>query len=261
MNVPTIGANFDITGYTTVKCTGDPQKDAKNFANANNISVEEAKKILSGQFGAPKKQSTDAVKTATNTVDDDAELDEDADLDLEEVDAEKDIDDVDDTDDVENEEDNDEIDDTVIDELDSYVSDINDQIQETKNAYNIWQKWGGGWQNNGTPLWKFHGAAKELQTSIESFLDYVDTIDMSSLDYDTRKAIDDAKDDARKWSDKFAKATKTEWYSNATLWQMAGSARKKAVNFTETLVAQLQSAGLTTTEVNKNPGKPADDDD
>ena len=56
MNVPTIGANFEISGYETVQCTGDPMKDAKNFADANGISVEEAKKVLSGQFGDPKVQ-------------------------------------------------------------------------------------------------------------------------------------------------------------------------------------------------------------
>ena len=266
MNVPTIGANFDIAGYNTVKCTGDPQKDAKNFADANNITVDEAKKILSGQFGDPAKKadSTDANKAAatTTTVDDDAELDDDADIEVE-VEEIEDVEEVDELDELEEDDEVDDGDDVtdaltnamIAEEVDDYVDDINDKAQEVSNTYNQWQKWGGGWENNGAPLWKFHAAAKNLQASIEDFLDYVDTIDMSTLDASTKSAIESAKDDARKWSDKYAKAVKTEWWSNSQLWSMAGTARKKAVSFTETLISNLKSAGLATTSYTK-PSKP-----
>ena len=57
MNVPAIGSNFEISGYKSVKCTGNPEQDAQNFATANGISVDKAKQILSGQFGAPTVQN------------------------------------------------------------------------------------------------------------------------------------------------------------------------------------------------------------
>lgn len=79
MNVPSIGASFDITGYNSVKCTGDPATDAKNFADANGISVDEAKNILAANFGAPAQKASSVTTTST---DEDAELDTDATLDL-----------------------------------------------------------------------------------------------------------------------------------------------------------------------------------
>ena len=254
MNVPTIGANFDISGYNTVKCTGDPNKDAKNFADANNITVAEAKKILSGQFGDPVKRTestTDATKAgATNDVDDDVELEDDADID--------DIDDIDETDDVEEDDEVEDDDDTtnnladtvISDEVDTYIDDITEKYQEAANRYHAWAK--SGYQYGGS---KYSTALKDFQSSIADFLDYVDSIDMSSLDYSTRRAIDDAKDDARSWSDKFEKATKTAWYSDATLNSKLSSANKKTRNLTSDLITLLQNAGLATKSVTK-PSKP-----
>ncbi len=89
MNVPTIGQNFDITGYNTVKCSGNPEADAQNFATANGISVEQAKAILQGQFGAPgaaPAQNNTATAGVTNvTADPEPELAENATLDLEDT--------------------------------------------------------------------------------------------------------------------------------------------------------------------------------
>ncbi len=47
-----IGEEYQIS-YKSVKCTGNPDVDAKNFAEANNITIDEAKRILSSKFGAP----------------------------------------------------------------------------------------------------------------------------------------------------------------------------------------------------------------
>lgn len=55
-NAPKIGEEFKIS-YKSVKCTGNPDTDAKNFAEANNITVDEAKRILSSKFGAPGSNS------------------------------------------------------------------------------------------------------------------------------------------------------------------------------------------------------------
>lgn len=62
MSVPSIGSNLSISGYTAVQCTGNPEQDAKSFADANGISVEEAKSILQSTFGAPG-----AAPSATNS--------------------------------------------------------------------------------------------------------------------------------------------------------------------------------------------------
>ena len=75
MNVPNIGANFEISGYSSVKCTGNPETDAQNFADANGISLEEAKSILSSNFGSPVLQEAQNVADmVANSVDEDAEL-------------------------------------------------------------------------------------------------------------------------------------------------------------------------------------------
>ena len=76
MNIPIVGQNFSISGYTTVKCTGNPEQDAKNFAEANGITVEQAKNILQGQFGAPQQvQNTTSNDVVTAIMQPDKEED------------------------------------------------------------------------------------------------------------------------------------------------------------------------------------------
>ena len=63
---PEIGGYFEISGYQSTKCTGNPNQDAQNFADANNLSLDEAKKILSGEYGAPQApKAASAVKTSS----------------------------------------------------------------------------------------------------------------------------------------------------------------------------------------------------
>ena len=85
MNVPQIGSNFEISGYKSVQCSGNPDQDAQNFATANGISLSEAKKILSGQFGNPVKNSnnqntSEKTKITVDSTDADAELADDVDF-------------------------------------------------------------------------------------------------------------------------------------------------------------------------------------
>ena len=251
MNVPTIGANFDISGYNTVKCTGDPQKDAKNFADANNITIDEAKKILSGKFGDPVKKadSTDTSKAGATMVDDDAELDDDADLDVETTEEDDEVDDDGELEELEDEEEDDADDDddtttaifsqSVIDTVEDKISEIEDDRTEIKNTYNKWAK--SSYQYGGS---KYNTAVKDYQADVDSLIDYIGSLDLSKLDSSTRSEIEEARDEAEKWSDRLAKAAKTSWWSDSTAQAKGSTAKKKTYSATETLISALQSAGL-----------------
>ena len=251
MNVPTIGANFDIAGYNTVKCTGDPNKDAQNFADANNITVAEAKKILSGQFGDPAKKSNATAKSAAtiDDVDDDVELDDDADIDdLDETSTtyagEAEDDELDDIDFDDNEDDD--VDNTTADDVDTYIDDMQEKYQEAANTYNAWAK--SSFTKGGST---FNTALQDLQASIADFLDYVDTIDMTNLDASAKSAIEEAKDYARKWNDRFETSTTKSWGNNSELKAKVKTANSKARKYTAYLITLLQNAGLATKTVTK----------
>ena len=51
-----ISNNLNVSGYKAVKRTGNPDQDAQSFAQANNISLNEAKSILQAKFGNPTVQ-------------------------------------------------------------------------------------------------------------------------------------------------------------------------------------------------------------
>ncbi|MCR4880619.1 MAG: hypothetical protein K6A44_01520 [bacterium] len=289
MNVPQIGSNFEISGYNSVKCTGDPNQDAKNFAEANNISVSEARTILSAKFGEPAaKQANDVVKAATTATDDDSELVTGSQIEVDgynsvamtgdpQQDAKNFADanniSVDEAKEIlsaefgapkttqtataadEVEEDDENAIDTIKAEVDDYVTDIQDKWQEVSNTYNAWQKAGGGWSNNGTPLWKYHAAVKDLQLSIADFITYVGTIDLSGVTAAQKSAIESAKEDAKTWSDRFGTAVNSKWWENSEKWTKGATAQKKARTLTQDLITQLKNAGLSTSELTK-PTKP-----
>ncbi len=87
MNVPQINSILEVTGYQSVNGTGNPEQDAKNFADANQITVEKAKTILMNKYGKPAAaQANEVQKSITQNIDtekvslaDDADfIDEDA---------------------------------------------------------------------------------------------------------------------------------------------------------------------------------------
>ena len=233
MNVPTIGANFEITGYDSVQCTGDPMKDAKNFADANGISVEEAKKVLSGQFGDPKVQETKNTTTTTNieTEDDEVELDDE-------------VEDFTD-DEITNVEEND--DDGIaqedIDSINNAIDGLDEKNTEYKNCYNNWAATKGKYG-----LSELITSIKNYQTDAYALIEAIDAADLSDLDYSVRKDIDNTKDKLKTWLDRYTTAKKAwggaGWHQSGDAWKHLWAAINNMKKHASELVSKLQTAGL-----------------
>ena len=233
MNVPQIGTNFEISGYTAVQCTGDPAKDAKNFADANNLSLDEAKAILSGQFGAPKAQNeTMSTATTQSTVSIDSN-DEDAEL-IEEED-ENFTENVNSDDEGITQED--------IDAINSAIDSLTEKNTEYKNCFNNYAK-----SSYEYGLSELYQSINNYQTDAYNLIDAIDSADLSNLDYSTRKDIDNTKDELKNWADKYTKSRKAwaanGWSTSGTAWDMLCTAYSKMRKYGNELISKLQSAGL-----------------
>ncbi len=280
MNIPSIGSNFEISGYTSVKCTGDPNKDAKNFAEANGISVDEAKKVLSGQFGAPSASNNKAASSASNvtvtTYDDEAELADDAELtddvefkptgdpqevlktyadlkgiSLDEAKAEleelygapkvDEADEVGEADDAATTEEG--ISQADIDAINTSITDLKDAHTEFKNRLNNWAISKGKYG-----LSELYQANINFRSKAIALNDLLGSIDMSGLEYSVRREIDDARDNLQTWTSRYEEAAtywaNTNYKTKGDIWNNLCVASDQMRNAGGTLVSKLESAGL-----------------
>lgn len=48
-------SNLSVSGFKTIVSTNNPDKDLRNFAKTNKLSLEQAKEVLQSAFGNPSK--------------------------------------------------------------------------------------------------------------------------------------------------------------------------------------------------------------